>query len=180
MFADGCLPATFLIETESRNAWANSKQNMAAMASDSPSPHSPPLHLGLPAPQPSKRYHAQSLLGPSFHDLRTHHVLESQPEQATPLSRRDNERRYAIGAHLARALHCASILHPTTPLQVVVLESKTISDPICFNCFTFAASRNPNLWICVFINTFSFCAFAFLIELDFSCKFLFAICSLSP
>ena len=45
---------------------------MVQMESDGPSPHSPSLHLGLPAPQPSRGHHAQSLLGPSFHDPRTH------------------------------------------------------------------------------------------------------------
>ena len=50
------------------------------------------------------RHHAQSLLGPSFHDPRTHHVLESHPERATPLSRRDDERCHAIGSHSALAL----------------------------------------------------------------------------
>ena len=45
------------------------------MVSNDPSPHPPSLRLGLPAPHPSRRYHAQSLLGPSFHDQRTHHVL---------------------------------------------------------------------------------------------------------
>jgi len=89
---NGCSPATFLIEAESRNTEANSEQNMAEMASDGPSPDSPSLRLGIPAPQPSKRHHAQSLLGPSFHDPRTHHVLESHPEQVAPLSRRDDER----------------------------------------------------------------------------------------
>jgi len=89
---NGCSPATFLIETESQNTLANSEQNMAVMASDGPSPHSPSLRLGLLGPQPSRRHHTQSLLGPSFHDPRTHHVLESHPEQATTLSRRDNER----------------------------------------------------------------------------------------
>jgi len=83
---NGCSPATFLIETESRNTEANSEQTMVVMASDGPSPHSPSLRLGLPAP-----HHAQSLLGPSMHDPRTHHVLESHPEPAAPLSRRDDE-----------------------------------------------------------------------------------------
>jgi len=69
-----------------------------------PSPHSPSLHLGLPGPQPSRRHHAQSLLGPSFHDPRTHHVLESHPERAAPLFRRDDERCHAIGSHSAPAL----------------------------------------------------------------------------
>jgi len=74
------------------------------MTSDGPSPHSPSLRLGLPAPQPSRRQHAQSLLGPSFHDPRTHYVLESHPELAAPLSRRDDERWHAIRSHSALAL----------------------------------------------------------------------------
>jgi len=101
---NGCSPATVLIETESRNTQANFEQNMAVMASNSPSPHSPSLHLGLPNPQPSRRHHAQSLLGPSFHHPRMHHVLESHPEQAAPLSRRDDERWHTIGSHSALAL----------------------------------------------------------------------------
>jgi len=68
------------------------------------SPHSPSLCLGLPAPPTSRHHHAQSLLGPSFHDPRTHHVLESHPEQAAPLSLRDDERRHAIRSHSVLAL----------------------------------------------------------------------------
>jgi len=79
-------------------------ETMAVTASDGPSPHSPSLRLGLPTPQPSRRHHAQSLLGPSFHDPRTHHVPESHPEQAAPLSRRDDEQCHAIGSHSALAL----------------------------------------------------------------------------
>jgi len=101
---NGCWPATFLIETESRNTLANSEQNMVVMGSDGPSPHSPSLRLGLPAPQPSRCHHAQSQLGPSFHDPRTHHLLASHPEQAAPLSRSDDERCHAIGSHTALAL----------------------------------------------------------------------------
>ena len=77
---------------------------MVVMASDGPSPHPPSLCFGLPAPQPWRRHHAQSLLGPSFHHPRMHHVLESHPEQAAPLSRRDDERRHAVGSHSALAL----------------------------------------------------------------------------
>jgi len=83
---------------------SKSEQNMVEMASDGPSPHSPSLRLGLPAPQPSSRHHAQSLLGPSFHDPRAHHVLESHPEQAAPLSHRDDARCHAIGSRTALAL----------------------------------------------------------------------------
>jgi len=77
---------------------------MVVIASDGPSPHSPSMRLGLPAPQPLRRHHAESLRGPSFHDPRTHHVLESHPEQAAPLSRRDDERCHTIGSHSVLAL----------------------------------------------------------------------------
>ena len=101
---NGCLPATFLIETKNLNTQANSEQPMVVMASNGPSPHFPSLHLGLPAPQPSRRHHAQSLLGPSFHDPRTHHVVESHTKRAAPLSRRDDERRHDVGSHSVFAL----------------------------------------------------------------------------
>jgi len=42
-------------------------------------------------------------MGPSFHDPRTHYFIESHPERATQLSRRD-ERRHAVGSHSALAL----------------------------------------------------------------------------
>jgi len=41
-----------------KNTQANSEQNMVVMATDCPSPHSPSLRLGIPAPQPSRRHHA--------------------------------------------------------------------------------------------------------------------------
>ena len=71
-----------------------------------PHPDSPSLRLGLPAPpgQPSRHHHAQSLLGPSFHDPRTHHVVKSHPKQVAPLSRRDDERCHAISSHSVLAL----------------------------------------------------------------------------
>ena len=77
---------------------------MVVMASDGPSPHPSSLRLGLPTPQPSRLHHAQSLLGPSFHHPRTHHVLESHPERAALLSRLDDERCHTIGSHSALAL----------------------------------------------------------------------------
>jgi len=46
---------------------------------------------------------------------------------------------------LTPPLHCASILQPATPLQVVAFESWTISALICLNRFTFAKSRKPDL-----------------------------------
>ena len=91
------------------------------MASDGPSPHSPSLHLGLPAPQPSRRHHAQSLLGPSLHDPRTYHVVESHLEKLrlSPAATMSNNTLSA----LTPPLHCAPILQPATPPQVVAFES---------------------------------------------------------
>ena len=47
-----------------QNPQAISEQNMVVMANDGPSPHSPSLRLGIPAPQPSRQHHAQSLWAP--------------------------------------------------------------------------------------------------------------------
>ena len=73
----------------------------------------------------------------SSHDPRTHHhdVIESHPERAAPLSRRDDERWHAIGSHSALALRLY-LLQPITPPQVAAFESWTISAPICLNRFT--------------------------------------------
>jgi len=45
---------------------------------------------------------------------------------------------------LTPPLHCASILQPATPPQVVAFGVWTISAPICLNRFTFAQSRKPD------------------------------------
>jgi len=97
------------------------KKNMAVMASDGSSPHSPSLCLGLTVSQPSRRHHAQPLLGPSFHDPRTPHVLESHPERVTPLFRRDDERRHAVASHSPLALRL--YLGPCNPSNDTAFES---------------------------------------------------------
>jgi len=95
---------------------------MAVMASDGLSPHSPSLRLSLPNPKPSTRQHAQSLLSPSFHDPRTHRVLESHSEQAALFYRHDDERQHAVESHSALA-HCVSILRLLQPLLKLSLLS---------------------------------------------------------
>jgi len=154
---------------------------VAVIAGDGNSPHSPSLRLGLPAPQPSRDHHAQSLLGPSFHDPRTHHVLGSHPERATPLSRHDDERRHAVCFHsaLALRLHLAAC-NPSSGCRFWLSESWTTSAPICLNRFAFAESRKPDIWTHVLVFTFFSSAFAFLVEVNFSFTSLFAIWSLSP
>jgi len=151
---------------------------MVVTTNDDPSPHSPFLHLGLPGPQPSRRHHAHSLLGSSFHDPRTHHVLESHPEQAALLSRRNNERRHTFGSHSARALRLyLAACKPFSSCRFWTL------DHLCVNLsqsFKFCwITKNPIFEpVCLF--TFSSYAFAFLIETHFNFKCLFAIWSLSP
>ena len=78
---------------------------MAVMPSDGPSPHSPSLRLGLPAPKPLRHHHAQSLLGPSFHDPRTHHVLKCHPSKPSlsPAATMSDDTLLA----LTLPLHCA-------------------------------------------------------------------------
>jgi len=148
------------------------------MASNGPSPHSPSLRLGLPAPQPSRRHHAQSLLGPSFHDPRTRHVLESHPEQAAPLSRRDDERCHAIGSHsvLALRLHLAAC-NSSSSCRFWVLDYLCSNLSQLFHLCWIAETRSLKLCVCL---AFSSSAFAFLIETNFSFKSMFAIWSLSP
>ena len=125
---NGCSPATFLIETESRNTLANSEQNMVVMASDGPSPHSPSLRLGLPAPQPSRRHHAQSLLGPSFHDPRAHHVLESHPRASRASL---PPRRSAMSRHRLSLCPCTAPL--SCSLQHLIKLSFSVLDHLCSN-----------------------------------------------
>ena len=141
-------------------------------------PHPIPLPCALASvPQPSRRHHTQSLLGPSFHDPRTHHVLESHPEQASSLFRRDDERRHAICSHstLALRLHLAAC-SPSSSYRFWVL------DHLCSNLSQlFHLCWITEIWslhLCVF--TFSSSACAFLMEMNFSFKCLFAIWSLSP
>jgi len=113
---------------------------MAVMASDGPSPHSPWLRFGLPAPKPSRRHHAQSLLGPSFHNPRTHHVLESNPEQAAPLSRRDDERCHAIVSHSALALPS-----PSCSLQHFLKLSLLSLRPSLLQFVSIVSPHSPSL-----------------------------------
>ena len=74
------------------------KWKMAVMASDGPSSLSLSLRVGLATThQPSKHHHAQSLLGPSFHNPRTPYVLISYPEWAASVLPHHGERRHAVG-----------------------------------------------------------------------------------
>ena len=150
---------------------------MVVMISDGSWPHFPPLRLGLPAPQPSR---FETPPRPVFcwapHLMNQEHIMFSNPTPREPRLMMSDD----ILSALTPPFHCASTLQPATPPQVVAFESWTISAPICLNCFTFAESRKPNFWTCVCVFTFSSFAFAFLIEMNFRWKSMFALWSLSP
>jgi len=137
---------------------ANSKQNMAVMASNGRSPHSPSLRLGLPAPQPSRRHHARSLLGPSFHDPRTHYILESHTERAAPLSRRDNERQHAVGSHsvLALRLHLVAC-NPSSSCRFWDLDHLCSNLSQLFHFCWITEIRSLNLCVCFYPLLFCLC-----------------------
>jgi len=128
------------------------------MASDDPSPHSPSLRLGLPNPQPSRRHHAQSLLGSSFHDPRMHHVLEPHPDQAAPLSRRDDERPHAVGSHsdLALRLYLAAC-NPSSNCRFWVLNHLCSNLSQSFHFCYITKIRSLNLCECFYIFLFYIC-----------------------
>ena len=91
------------------------------MASDGPSLHSTSLRLGLPAPQPSRRRQAQSLLVPSF--VTQERIMFSNPTPSEPhLSPAATMSDDTFLAHTP-PLHCASILQPAAPPQIVAFES---------------------------------------------------------
>ena len=85
------------------------------------SPYSPSLRLGLPAPQPSRRHQAQSLLGSSF--MTQERIMFSNPTPSKPRLSPAATMSDARPSALTPPLHCASILQPTTPPQVVAFES---------------------------------------------------------
>jgi len=136
------------------------KKIMAVMASDGPSNHFHSLRLGLTVPQPSRRRQAQSLLGPSFHDPRTPHVLESHPERAAPLSRRDDEQRHhAVSSHSALALRLyLAACDPSSSCRSWVLDHLCSNLSQSFHSCWITDTRSLNLCVCF---TFSSSAFAF-------------------
>ena len=154
---NGCPLATFLIETESRDIWANSKRNMAVMASDGPSTHSPSLHLGQPGPPAIETPPHPVPAGP----------LISWPKNASCIRILPQASRASLP--LRRwATTCSRLsLHPCPArLYLVACNPSSnclfwILDHLCsnlFQSFTLAESWSFNLCVCY---TFSSSAFAF-------------------
>ena len=129
------------------------------MASNGHSPHSPSLCLGLTVPQASRRRHAQSLLGPSFHVPRTPHNLETHPEQAAHLSCRNDDRRHAVDSHSALVLRLyLAACNPSSSCCFWVCDHLCSNLSESFHSCWITETRS--LKLCVFF-TFSSSAFAF-------------------
>jgi len=120
--------------------------------------------LGLAANQPTKHRHAQSLLDPPFHDPRMHHVLESHPEWAAPLSCHDDE--HAVSSYSALALHLyLAACNQSSSCSLWVLDHlcSNLSQPRA-NLIPFASdscwiseTRSLNLFVYFYIFLFCFC-----------------------
>jgi len=67
-------------------------------------------------------------------------IMFSNPTPSEPRLSPVSTMSDATPSALTPSLHCASILQPAAPPQVVAFESKTISAPIYLNRFTFAES----------------------------------------
>ena len=156
---NGCSPTTFESHRDRKPKYISKFwTNMAEMVSDYPLTHSPSVRLGLFAPQPSRRHHAQSLLGHSFHDPRTHQVLESHPEQAAPLSLRDDERRHAIGSHSNLALHLyLAACSPSSSCRFWVLDHLCSNLSQSFHLCRITEIRSLNLCVCFYLFLFCLC-----------------------
>ena len=99
------------------------------MASNGPSPHSPSLRLGLPAPQPSRRHHAQSLLW-APHSWPKNASCSRIPPRASRASL--PPRRWAMPCHRLSLRPC------TAPLSVSAYNTSSscrlwVLDHLCFN-----------------------------------------------
>ena len=94
---------------------------MVVMASKGSSPYSPSLLLGLPAPQPSRRHHARSCW--ALHFRTQERIMFSNPTPSKPRLSLAATMSDDTPSALTPPLHCASILQPAAPSQVVAFES---------------------------------------------------------
>jgi hypothetical protein len=139
-------------------------------------PHPIPLPCALALPPPSHRDATSPSPCWASHFMTQRRLMFLNPTPSEPRLSPAATMSDDMLSALTPPLHCASILQPATPPQVVALESWTIS--IFVSIVSLLLNHGNPICVCVF--TFSSSAFAFLIEMNFSFKSLFAIWSLSP
>jgi len=91
---------------------------MAEMASDGPSPHSLSLRLGLTAPPSHRDALCWTPLFMTQKRIMFSNPIPSKPRLSPAATMSDD-----TPSALTPPLHCASILQPATPPQVVAFES---------------------------------------------------------
>jgi len=150
--------------------------NMAVIASDGPWPLLPSLRLDLASHQPSKLHHAQSLLGTSFHNPRTL-ILKFTPRASSafihPRWQATTCCRHPLRPCCVPLSCSLRLLLSLEPCLLQFVSVACHHDSLQFN------HRNP-IFEPLGVFSSSFSAFAFLTEMCFSFKSLFAIWSLSP
>jgi len=97
-------------------------------------PHSIPIPCALAFPPPSHWHRDATTPSPCWapHFMTQESIMFSNPTPSEPRLSPAVTMSDATPSSLTPPLHCASILQPTTPPQVVVF----ISAPICLNCIT--------------------------------------------
>jgi len=99
-------------------------------------PHPIPLPCALAFPPPSHRDATTPSPCWDPHFMTEERIMFSNPTPSEPRLSPAATMSDATQSALTPPLHCASILQPTTPPQVVAFESWTISAPISLNRFT--------------------------------------------
>jgi len=107
--------------------------------------HPIPLPCALAFPPPNHRDATPPTLCWAPHSMTQERIMFSNPTPSNPHLSPAETMSDDTPSTLTPPLHCASILQPAAPPQVVAFESWTISAPICLNCFTFAESRKSDL-----------------------------------
>jgi len=106
--------------------------------------HPIPLPCALAFPSPS--HQDATALSPCWatHFMTQERIMFSNPTPSKPRLSPAAMMIDDVPSALKPSWHCASILQPAAPPQVVAFESQTISALICLNRFTFAESRKSD------------------------------------
>jgi len=116
-----------------------------------------PCALAFPPPSHQDATTPSPCWAPSFHDPRTHHVLESHPEQAAPLSRRD-DKRHAVGSHSALPLLLYfAACNPSSSCRFWVLDHLCSNLSQLFHFCWITEIRSLNLCVCFYLLLFCLC-----------------------
>jgi len=155
---NGCSLATFLIEKESPNTYAISKQNWRWWQAMVPQPVPLPCALTFPSPSHRDATTPSPCWAPHFMTQERIMFLNPTPSKLrlSPTAMMSDDTLSA----LTLPLHFASILQPAAPPQVVAFESQTISASNLSHSFHLCCIteiRSLNLCVCFHLYLFCLC-----------------------